>query len=303
MPIDTEGKSRKLATRTFLLLMAVLGLSLILLMHSETAKNWDSLLKELGSESGKALIVAGLLGLVIDSALKQDLIRDAVASAIGYLLPDPLKAELIWVYDQKFMVEQTFVIRLDHKPDDNLVVFHGHYTRIIHNTSGEKAIPKISGGVDEWFSPKTESKITRCGVTRNGTFIPIQPTKNIVGLKYECRDRIELEPDDSLQVEMAYAFCGPENGMEILTHNYPINQPLVTLDVPDTLKARVVFSHRAKTHEEPHLESGHISRRLPGVLLPFTDIRIYWNRASDIEARTKVISWAASQADSDRMGV
>jgi len=259
-------------------------------MHSEISKSWDELAKGLGNEIGKAFVIAGLLGLIIDKALKQDLIRNAVAAAIGYLLPESLKAELVWMYDQKFMVNQTFVIRLDHMVAEKRVIFHGHYTRIIQNNSGEKAQPRISGGADEWFNPPAESQIIKCGITRKGKFTPIVPVKGIVGIGYQCAEKIELEPGDSLQVDMAYTMSVPEHGMEILTHNYPINEPLVTLDVPDTLRARVAFSHRAIVHEGPVLESGQISRRLAGVLLPYADIRIYWHSAKDIEAREKAAS-------------
>lgn len=293
MPIDTEGKARKLSTVLYLLLIMVLGLCLILIAHAEIAKDWYGILRDVINELGKALIIAGLLGLAIDSALRQNLIRDAVAAAIGYLLPSPLKAELGWLYDQKFLVEQTFVIRLQHKPKDKAVIFHGHYTRIIHNKSGEKATPRISGGVDEWFNPIMESQITKCGITYRGKFTPIEHKRNITGIGYQCHQKIELEPDDFVQVDMAYSFCAPENGLEILTHNYPITHPVVTLDVSDTIKARVAFSHRSKVVDDAPLESGHVTRRLDGLLLPFTDIRVYWSLASALEQRTKSISQPA----------
>ncbi|MGB7543798.1 MAG: hypothetical protein WBM28_17495, partial [Burkholderiales bacterium] len=271
MPIDAEGKERNVATGSLLCLIAVLGVCFVLLAHSVTAKNWDELWRGLFDEVGKALIVSGILGLIVDRALKQDLIRNAVAAAIGYLLPESLKAELSWVYGQKFLVEQTFHVRLEHRPEKHLVFFHGHVTRVIRNTSGEKAEPRIGGGTDEWFNSESESRITTCGFTRKNIFTPIQPTKNIVGIGYVCPEKIELEPNESIEVVMAYILTLGEHGTELLTHGYPIENPLVTLEVPDTLKARVVFSHRAKFYEESLPQSGSISRRLSGMLLPHQD--------------------------------
>lgn len=291
MPVDYERLASKLAARRLLFACGMFGFLLLLFPHlrgydSFTWINWLPI-----SEVGMAFLVAAILGWVVDDALKRDLIRNAVATALGYLLPDSLKDELRWLYDQKFLTEQTFSVRLEHRAEERGAIFHGHYVRTIRNNSGEKAAPDIHGGADEWFHHSTSTRVTKCGITRNGAFEPIETYDNITGIGYDCNGTIELEPDQALQVEMAYTMFVPENGMEILTHNYPIDQPLVTLDIPDTLKARVIFSHRVKRSDvAPSPESGHFSRRLSGVLLPHTDIRIYWNPASEMDARAQTIT-------------
>ena len=46
---------------------------------------------QLTDESGKALMIASLLGIIIDTALKEGLVRDAVSMSLGYLLPPRMR--------------------------------------------------------------------------------------------------------------------------------------------------------------------------------------------------------------------
>ena len=134
-------------------------------------------------------------------------------------------------------------------------------TRIIRNVSGEKAVPEIHGGVDEWFNLAAETNITRCGITRNGVFTSIRPRKNLTGIGYEHPNADDVTPGESLQVDLAYTLAVSENGIEILTHNYPINSPLVTIEAPDTLRARIAFSNRERLQGGGR-QSGNFSLRL-----------------------------------------
>jgi hypothetical protein len=286
MSKNWDAEARKRSLERLLLLLASWGVFLIVIPVN--APYAIASFVHIGRDLGIALLVAAILGWLVDRALKQDLIRDAVSASIGYLLPNSLKAELAWIYDQKFITEQTFTVRLDHRAQEKAVIFHGHYTRVIRNISGRTSRPEIHGGADEWFHSLAESEITRCGYIRNGKFTAIPVRKNEAGLGYNCGE-IELDPQESIQVEMAYNLVGPESGIEILTHCYPIENPVVILDVPATLMARVTFSNRFEAFIATATESGHISRRLDGVLLPYTDIRIYWYRTDGIEARRNAL--------------
>src|SRR2546426_10783202 len=84
-------------------------------------------------EIGKAFGVAGILGLAIDRALKNELVREAVSASLGYLLPERLKQELRWLYDQKILVQQIYTVRLEHFPEDSSVRVCGAYNRRIEN--------------------------------------------------------------------------------------------------------------------------------------------------------------------------
>src|SRR3954463_8502585 len=99
MAVDQDTKKRDWATSLFLIGCGLWGVLLIISPHITQGLN--ELLTSFVEEIGKALVVACVLGLVVDRAIKKDLVKDAVSSAIGYLLPEQLRNEMHWVYGQK----------------------------------------------------------------------------------------------------------------------------------------------------------------------------------------------------------
>src|SRR6266446_10513793 len=98
MAADLRIYWRRLAGKRQLTEIGLLGILFLVGAHSISSEPWNDLLVELGI----AFVIASLLGYIVDEQLKRGLVEDAVSASIGYLLPDPLKNELKWVYDQKF---------------------------------------------------------------------------------------------------------------------------------------------------------------------------------------------------------
>jgi hypothetical protein len=294
MPIDLEGEIRRTATRRLLYLVLLGGGAFILVSHSEFADQWGDhewikLLRVILDEGGKALIIAGVLGLVIDESLKKDLLRNAVTAALGYVLPDRLKPELGWVYGQKVMGQQSFHVRLEHLVEEHMVVLHGTVVRRIENICGETTRIFIGGGADEWFHQKGETTISACEWKRipkdkRPIVTKIEPKRQTYGIGYEIGE-IDIDPNETIETLMSYRLFVPDHGMELLTYRFAIDSPLVTVEAPPTLRYFVTFSHRDKYDEEA-LGSGPVSSiRLDRVMLPHQDIRVYWHRAKDVEER------------------
>lgn len=292
MAIDVGAKWRKLATTTTLLAIGLIGLILILLVEAPSGRvyGWDIVWANLITHVGIAAIVASILGLTVDWALKEGLISDAVGAALGHLLPERLKPELRWLYDQKVMATQSFQVRLEHFPDERSVVFHGTVNRRLENISGEKIQVKIGGGVDEWFHQRGESVVEVCEYKRikkgqkpeDMQKIDMRMTGYSIGYDLGI---VDMEPEETIELLMAYTLCMPDHGMETLTYRFLIDRPLVTLEAPPSLQAFVTFSHREKYDKADNLESKVSSTRLERILIPHQDIRIYWHRADDVEAR------------------
>src|SRR5258707_13827956 len=53
-----------------------------------------------------ALTISGVLGLIIEYTLHQQIAKDVFEAAIGYLLPEELRDELRWVAGQPFLCEK-----------------------------------------------------------------------------------------------------------------------------------------------------------------------------------------------------
>ncbi len=75
------------------------GLVLKLLPHWSLYESWSSEWKDLASEAGGALIIAFLLAVLVDAALKEELLtefaRDVSGHIIGNLLPVKLRKHLV----------------------------------------------------------------------------------------------------------------------------------------------------------------------------------------------------------------
>jgi hypothetical protein len=266
--------------------IGLFGLLVIVLsfMWHDNIGNWSLVVTEVGI----AFLVASILGYVIDTQLKKRLVEDAVQASIGYLLPEALKKELNWVYDQKFLVNQTYTIRLEHLPDKNVVLFHGNVVRRAKNISGEKSKIIIAGGCDEWARPYCESQLINSGYILNGETHLFTTKKQAISLSYgDGEKEIIVDPEETIESFFSYSVPMYESGLEVLTHRYPIENALTTVEVPSTLAAVVTYSHRLKFDNDAEPASGFISRSMEGVLLPHQDIRVQWYLASEIGKRKK----------------
>jgi hypothetical protein len=291
MAIDPTRFWRRFAVNGLLLLFLLLGVLFIAVPHIPiVAQSWSTGFGDFVVKIGQAFFIAGILGLAVDGALKKDLVRDAVAASLGHLLPEQLKTELRWLYDQRILVEQVYHVRLEHLPEERAVRFYGSYNRRFRNVSGEAAELHVGGGCDEWFHPKGEATLEACEYRRisadkPGRTVRLQPKMGALGIGYGP-EKLELAVDEVVEVFISYTMWMPDNAYEFLTHRYLIDRPLVTVDVPSTLVAFVAFSHRDNYSEEDYT-SGHISSRLERVLLPHQDIRICWHRRTDVDSRSR----------------
>lgn len=303
MAKDAAGRWSRAASDRLLLLFLAGGLLFIICPQLEIAKEtYPEWLLHSSVELGKAFAVAGILGLVIDRALKNDLVREAVATSLGHLLPERLKPELRWLYDQKVLVTQAWDVILEHEKVTHRVAFHATVIRRIENISGEPTEIKIAGGVDEWFSDAGECEIVSCSWKRirpgdednQAEPVKIVPQKEAFGIAYgagKChllREEhvVVLSADEIVEVLLAYKLHMPDHGMEFLTYRYLIDRPKITIRKPDSLNVSITFSHRDKYDQELRTDEPVFAFTLERVLLPHQDIKVYWHDADAVRTRT-----------------
>jgi hypothetical protein len=98
---------------------------------------------------GVAFIVAGILGLVIDEALKNELVRDVFFAAFQYAFPPPLQKEILRIARYRFMCERHHWLAKIEKIDDECVRVTSETRRRIRNigSSTEKIRPRATPAI------------------------------------------------------------------------------------------------------------------------------------------------------------
>src|SRR5438552_16280323 len=97
---DNSGLFDKYRITIILVFLVVLG-TLLVGVFEPTGKLPSKFLEHLGM----AIAVAGCIGVVIELTLQREITRNVFRAAIGYLLPDELRAELRWIYSLPFLCE------------------------------------------------------------------------------------------------------------------------------------------------------------------------------------------------------
>lgn len=239
-----------------------------------------------------ALAVASFIGLFVELTLQRQLAKNVFAAALGYLLPERLKPELRWIYDQKIIATQSFDAKLEHIEEERRVIFHGRVKRRIENVSDRTVPYRIGGGIEEQFSKNGESeiiawtikKIEKDKEEKNAELKNITPVPNFFGFGNKEKEE-QIAPNQIIEVMMSYKLYLPDHGDEYLTYRCLIDRPSVTIESPPSLKVGLTFSHR--DNEDFPIAPPVTSHTLERVLLPHQDIKITWHNAKDVEQRAK----------------
>lgn len=239
-----------------------------------------------------AVAVAAFIGLFIELTLQRQLARNVFEAALGYLLPERLRTELRWIYNQQVIATQHYEVHITHHKAEGRVVFEGTYRRRFENISDRTVSWEIGGGIEEQFSKFGDSKVIAWTVKRIDKYVSeekqnnkaekIIPDPHLYGFGNQ-HPKQKIAPHEILEVVMSYVLCLPDHGMEYLTYRCPIDSPSVTIYSPDTLRVELTFSHR--DNEEFPIEAPVTSHTLERVLLPHQDIKVSWHDKEDVSKR------------------
>jgi hypothetical protein len=232
-----------------------------------------------------AFAVAGVLGLVIELTLQRDLAKNAFKAAIGYLLPEQLRGELEWIYNQSILCsEMESTINIEHRQQEGLALIKMRVHRTLWNVSNSTAEVNVSGGMDEWFFEGHPSKCIEAGykLHEDGVRKPLECADSDDGIGWKA-PTVRLPPNKKLDFWVEIEECRRENDLLVLTYRYPIENPRITILCPDTLVPTVTFDHRSKY--DPQTQTARNTYQLRAMLLPHQDIRVKWHRKDLLEAR------------------
>lgn len=177
---------------------------------------------------------------------------------------------------------------LVHHPEQRAVLFKATVDRVIRNITGQTTQIRVDGGTDEWFNPLQRAEITTAEYRRYkdqkyGPAEQLQIKRLLAGITYGTEHLVDIAPDELIHLAFAYEVVCPDHGQETLSYRYPIECPSAHVEVPSTLRAHLAISHRDPAHPYSDWETGYLTSRLNGTLLPHQDIHVLWHRADDLD--------------------
>jgi hypothetical protein len=288
MKEDARDQRNPLLSREVLLVLLVLLVGILArhFGHSIPPLWLGSVVAELGL----GCIIAAILALLVDRTLKAGLIKDAFETTFGYVLPDELKGELQWIYDQKVLCEQHhshFEISTLEE-DDRYVIVRETYDRTFKNIGNGTIEFSPSLAIDDWNHPvRRKSRIVLLGYEADGRAIVeeegvLQVERVDFGVLRAIpkHERILLSRNETIRVWGVYEEVQSVNDHHVSVFLSPTCEPHVRVTCDASIEARVTFGHREKVRAK---DLGPGVRQLEGLLLPNQAIRIEWRKRKDSE--------------------
>ena len=246
-----------------------------LLMHHGMV-DW-SLLHDIGV----AFMIAAILSVTVDLAVRGQLVEDVFKASIGYILPKELKGELEWIYSSHILcAEHTQTCEL-HRIDNDTCTIHTNMIRKFRNISSSTEPLVIGGSLNEWCYHTGKSKIISFGYTKLGEEYEIKETvKKEGGIISIKEQEVPLVPNEEVTVWFESEEVMRTADEQIWVFGCPTMNPSVTVKVFEGLSAAVNFGYRS-----PAEQLGIGTHRLKGTLLPGQGITVRWWDSSKSENR------------------
>ena len=270
--LKMSNKPSRIFTKTNIALMVSLVLGKVCFLVAYYFTITGTLPRDIFSSLGIAFFTASILGFAVDKILKRELASEAVKTAIGYLLPDELKAEMRWVVDLKFLaIDHTTKYEIRLNKDDKSVCLYTEMVRRLKNftETPQEITPKLS--IDELGVEGLPSKIVElCYRLEGKNWIYVDTSKTKV-----YPDTLELESKKEkvpsgewIEIKYKYHITKMVNDVEFMVITYPTTRPMVNVFADDGIEYRKGFTHRSNQAEE--------SDMLQGTLLPYQSLYVRW---------------------------
>jgi hypothetical protein len=233
-----------------------------------------------GEHLAMATCVAGIIGLIIEYTLQREIAKNAFRAAIGYLLPEELRGELRWIYDQSFLCENHEQVAHIEPIGNSKVRVRNEVKRDVKNiTAGTKSFnPGL--GINEWLHDEGESRILNYSYQLQGKdSVNFSPIDNYLvrkgnGLALDSKSEVSVKSGEKFTICFEIEEIKSESDWTFLHFGTPTAQTTLFVYAPDELQTEVDFSHR---QNDPKIkEVNPHTWHLDAVLLPLQSIRITW---------------------------
>jgi hypothetical protein len=253
--------------------LAAFGVVAIAGSHWVPWKWLEGVVKEIGVAS----LVAAILGLTVDQALKVELVRDVFYAAFRYLLPSELKDEVARVIGYRFLcTDHRTLVEIVPIVDTDLVRVHMKTERLLKNVSYQAEPIRNHFALDEWGYPGHQSTVERCSMEFGGEVVEGEDNPEYKG-KLDARGKITAERTIKRGETVKFVTIGSEvcrnNGQLFMAWRAPTVNPVVDVSIPDG------FGHECN-FGVPYAKAvtSSISKqyRLDGTQFPGQHVRVRW---------------------------
>jgi hypothetical protein len=221
---------------------------------------------------GIALIVASILGITIDRALKIELVRDVFNAAFQYVLPGELKQEIRKILTYRLICEQHHWLVQIESLDDAFVRVTSTLTRRIRNVgaSSDKVRPYVH--IDEWGFKGERSRVIECKITLDDGTVVVgteRPTKSS-SILFEGDEQV-IRPNHHVTVVSKWTEVRQSNDSVYLNLESPTKNPEIEVRAPRRFEIVRTFGSTSENVE-------HVGERaiLTGTYLPLHYMVVRW---------------------------
>lgn len=230
-------------------------------------------LAHLINEMGVALVVAAILGLTVDWALKAEFARDVFRAAFSYVIPSEFKNEVAKILTYDFMAEKHLWKVQIKKVDDETVLVTCSIERTLRNRT---SLRKMKGNylqAYEWHFKNGRTEILECSVKNEDG--AIENALAVERSPYQVETRTKefmVLPNRTVEIWSKSSQYRRISGEMYETFLTPALNPEIEVEISDEFHHEVEFGAVSTTGKEKYTNR----TRLDGVYFPGQFMMVRW---------------------------
>ena len=262
------------------IIMILFGLLFLIISYEWQAgfhfANFE-LIRHLLNEIAIAVLIAAILGWVFDWWLHKKAFDDIVSAAVGYLLPETVRAEMNWISELN-IIYTNYHHKFEILPiNDELVWLKESIRYDIVNKSDTPLNFQFTRSIDEWHHPGEKSKILLFAYrldNKVSEYSESRLAKFIHDDGWALRfiyKGIKIKKDKPVTVSYETEQVRRKSDRENMIMTRLVENPQIEIVVPDSFLYDINVQHRKILDQiPPH------NYRLNGTLLPYQGISFRW---------------------------
>lgn len=231
---------------------------------------------------GLAFLVAIIIAGMYEWHLRRGALDDVVKASVGYMVPEPVRDEMEWVYGlHLFTTLYRHEFTVEPLNDDIIEL-----TEVVHldveNQGSRSEDFRITRTLDERHYPKQRSKIVSVGYSRGGepvefsggnlsAYVDYQGWAYLFNYPALEEKPLVLAPEEKISVWSKSIQVRRLSDRENLVLALPTVSPEITVKIPDSFNFVLEVQHRQNLKR-----IGDGCYRLEGTLLPYQGISFRW---------------------------